>query len=100
MYPLQVTFTREFVMLNGALGCVTFKFPDKLHPLMSVIVKEYVPADKFEIVEVFCPLTQLYVYGIVPPAALIAIDPVEFPKHNTLVTAEVDDKGNAGSDIT
>jgi len=100
MNPLQVTFTMEFVMLNGAFGCVTFKFPDKLHPLKSVIVKEYVPADKFEIVEVFCPLNQLKVYGIVPPAALIAIAPVEFPKHKILVTVEVDDNGNSGSEIT
>jgi hypothetical protein len=64
-----------------------------------VIIKEYAPADKFEIVEVFCPLTQLYEYGMVPPAALIVIDPVEFPKHKTLVTVDVDDKGRAGSEI-
>ena len=53
------------------------------HPLASVIVQIYVPADKLIAGLVVWPFDQLYVYGGVPPKTNKLIEPSLPPKQLT-----------------
>ena len=73
-----------------AVGCVTVTVFVLVHPVTSVTVTEYVPADNPEAAELLCPEGfQLYVYGEVPPVTAAFADPVVPPKHTLAVAVGV-----------
>ena len=81
---------------NGAAGSVIVTLVDIKHPLVSVISTIYVPATMLERSSVVAPFDHKYVLGLVPPLTLKFIDPVLFPKHNTLTWVAISDNGAWG----
>ena len=55
-----------------------------VQPLASVTTTVYVPDIKLSGSWIVALFDHTYVYGAVPPDGLRSIDPVLFPKHNTL----------------
>jgi hypothetical protein len=90
--PLQSTgvIVAEAV---SAVGCVTVTVATAVQPLASVIVQEYVCAERPVAFAVPCPPPgagdQLYVYDPVPPLPVAVAVPVEPPLQSTgVIVAE------------
>ena len=59
--PLHATFVTTVVPLTALAGCVTVALTVAVHPLASVMVTVYVPADKPVLSSVVIPPPQLNV---------------------------------------
>ena len=80
----------KVVLAVTGVGCVVMNEAVVVHPLLSVTLTVYVPADNPVAVILVCPLGfHKYVYGAVPPLAAAVAVPVLPPLHATPVLVAV-----------
>ena len=68
--PLQLTLDVEAMLALRGEGCDTTTIEELVHPLLSVTVTLYVPAESDAMLVELDPLLQLYMYEAVPPDAV------------------------------
>src|SRR5574344_1335311 len=83
MLPLQlfahsIFISSEFVISSS--GCVSSMLSVAVHPLLSVVVMQYLPAVTLFSTALVFPVFHKYEYSGVPPMLVLSIFPVS-PKH-------------------
>ena len=75
----------EFIISNGAAGCVITTDKGVTHPSPSVRLSEYVPGANKNKSCVVSPFDHKYVKFGIPPTGVTFIDPEFSPKQATLL---------------